>query len=283
MTRIRIGDDITEIPDEAWPEWVRAGRVPPDALVLSLQWTMGIWRRADSLTAYHLYLDTRTAESTTLLPEGPVERHGLFRLFRGRGIALTEVLLALNVMVSGLLVLRWRHHYSDALWAWSRELRGELLDGRLYVLFIPLFLHADLGHLMANMVSLYGIGAIVEEYYGRARTGILYVGGGLIGALFSLSKGRDVLAVGASGAIFALYGVLLVFLLRYGRRFASRLRWKTLRVYLPFLVAIVAPSIFYADLLSHVGGFLGGALLALGVPAVADRFPDARTASPPAR
>jgi rhomboid protease GluP len=95
---------------------------------------------------------------------------------------------------------------------------------------------------------------------------------GICGALFSLLRPKEVLSVGASGAIMGLYGVILVFLLRYRARFTRRQRLKTTRIYLPLLGLALLPSIFQADLLSHVGGFLGGTLLALFVPPRRDRM-----------
>lgn len=271
MTRIRIGEEILEISDLEWPHWVRAGRVPPDALILSAQWTKGTWRRAGDLEVYYLYLPP---PAETAAPKITIPRHGPFGLFRGRGLAVTEALIALNVGISAALVLGWgAAHYEVRLWAFSASLRNQLRDGGLHVLLIPLFLHASLQHLLSNMLSLLGAGALIEEFYGRGRMFALYLGSGLIGALLSLFRTKEVLSVGASGAIFGLYGVALLFFLRERRRFSFRWRWKTLRVYLPFLALIVAPAIFNADLLSHVGGFLGGVLIALFIRPLPARLP----------
>jgi rhomboid protease GluP len=144
------------------------------------------------------------------------------------------------------------------------------------VLFIPLFLHASLDHLFSNMISLTGGGAVIEEYYGRKRMLLIYIVSGLFGAMFSLLKDRSVLAVGASGAIMGLFGASLVFLARNRRRFRMRERWRATRIQLPFLLLMVIPSIFYADLLSHLGGFLAGAMLAARIAPLPDRLPPER-------
>jgi ADP-ribose pyrophosphatase YjhB (NUDIX family) len=74
-----------------------------------------------------------------------------------------------------------------------------------------------------------------------------------------------------------LYGVTLAFLIRYRGRFSARQRWKTTRVYFPLLVLALLPSLFRADLLSHVGGFVGGLLLGLFVPPNEERLPRAES------
>ena len=271
MTQIRIGPETHELSDLEWPNWVREGRVPKDALVYSAFWTRGLWRRAETIESYHLFLPARQPVAPPGQPQPP--RHGPFRLFRGRPPAMTEILVALNFLVAAILVFGWGADYSTNLWAFSERMRGWFRGGLVPVLFIPLFLHASPMHLLSNMVALTGSGAVVEEFYGRTRLLLLYLGAGTAGALLSYLRDKAVLSVGASGAIFGLYGVAAIFLARYHRRFSARLRWKSARVYLPFLVLIVAPSIWQADLLSHLGGFLGGALLALFVPPLLDRLP----------
>ena len=273
MTRIRIGEDTIEIHDWEWPHWIRAGRVPPDALILSPVWSRGLWKRAERIEAYHLFLPMRQQVPA---PGEPLpERHGPFRLFRGRFPAVTEVLVALNVLIATGLFLAWGRDYGSTIWDLAARLRQIFEAGWVVVLLVPLFLHGGTMHVLANMVALLGSGAVVEEFYGRVRTSAIYFMGGITGAVLSYAKDRPVLAIGASGAIFGLYGAAAVFLIRYHRRFPERLRWKAVRVYLPFLVLIVAPSIWQADLLSHAGGFLGGALAGLLIPPLRDRLPSA--------
>jgi rhomboid protease GluP len=182
------------------------------------------------------------------------------------------LLVLVNLLVSAALVWFWRDAYSDHLWAYSGQLRAGLLRGVIPVLLIPLFLHATPSHLLGNMVGLTASGAAVEEFYGFFRTLLFYVVTGLCGATLSLVRENPVLSVGASGAIMGLYGVILMFLLRYRGRFSPRERMKTTRVYLPLLVLALFPSLFGADFYSHAGGFLGGILLGWLVSPAQDRL-----------
>jgi membrane associated rhomboid family serine protease len=210
--------------------------------------------------------------------------HDLPEAIWGPGLSVTQVLVLVNLLVSGTLVWIWRENYDAKLWALSGILHARLFAGFLPAIVVPLFLHASAGHLLGNMVGLTAGGAAVEEFYGRLRTLGLYLFAGLCGAAMSLLRARElypdtsdipvpVLTVGASGAIMGLYGVILVFLLRYRARFSDRQRMKTTRIYLPLLVIALLPSLFGHDLLSHVGGFLGGALGALVVPPHPRRVP----------
>jgi membrane associated rhomboid family serine protease len=88
-----------------------------------------------------------------------------------------------------------------------------------------MFLHATVWHLVANMISLIFIGGFVEKIIGKKRFLYLYFIGGFIASLFFVLLagffgstpfgarlfGEPIsLAVGASGAIFALGGLLAV-------------------------------------------------------------------------
>lgn len=279
-TWIRFGDRLWELQDPEWEHWVRRGWVPPDALVLSGLWSKGVWRRAESLEVYHLFRPAPSALSPSSAADpaaAPSEatRPGLPTAIWGPGLSVTQVLVLANLVISSLLVWAWRDAYTENLWLFSGRLRAQLFQGWVPVLFVPLFLHASSGHLLGNMVGLTAAGSAVEEFYGRFRTLVLYLLAGLCGAAFSLLRAKPVLSVGASGAIMGLYGVTLMFLLRYRGRFSARQRWKTTRVYFPLLVLALLPSLFAADFFSHAGGFVAGLLLGLLIPPRADRLPRA--------
>lgn len=91
-----------------------------------------------------------------------------------------------------------------------------LAGQNLWTFVTSMFMHAGFGHLLVNMISLMFIGNFVEKLVGKKRFIWLYFVGGLFaGGLFvliALLTGIDmnVYAVGASGAIFALGGLLAV-------------------------------------------------------------------------
>ena len=82
-------------------------------------------------------------------------------------------------------------------------------------LITSVFTHRDLFHIFANMFTLYFFGTSVMQLLGVRRFWIIYLVGGIMGSLFfvalsSITGTRYVSAIGASGAVFALGGVLAV-------------------------------------------------------------------------
>jgi membrane associated rhomboid family serine protease len=82
-------------------------------------------------------------------------------------------------------------------------------DGEYWRLWSVTLLHADIIHLAFNMYALWLSGPIVERWYGRARFVAFYLACAAGGSTASFVFGGDVPAVGASGAVFGLFGILL--------------------------------------------------------------------------
>jgi membrane associated rhomboid family serine protease len=81
--------------------------------------------------------------------------------------------------------------------------------GEYWRLWTVTVLHGDLLHLLFNMYALWLAGPIVERWYGRVRFLAFYLACAAGGSVASFVFGGDVPAVGASGAIFGLFGILL--------------------------------------------------------------------------
>ena len=122
-----------------------------------------------------------------------------------------------------------------------------------------MFLHFGAVHLTLNMWALWDGGQLVERMYGHARFAGIYFSSGLTGNLLSLVAHKG-LAVsgGASGAIFGMYGALLVFLWRERRNLhPHEFRWffwgaAGFAVSHPFLGLLITGI----DNAAHIGGFL---------------------------
>jgi membrane associated rhomboid family serine protease len=81
--------------------------------------------------------------------------------------------------------------------------------GEYWRLWSVTLLHGDLLHLGFNMYALYLAGTIVERWYGALRFLAFYLACAAAGSVASFVFGGDVPSVGASGAIFGLFGILL--------------------------------------------------------------------------
>jgi membrane associated rhomboid family serine protease len=80
-----------------------------------------------------------------------------------------------------------------------------------WTIITSMFVHAGVWHILANMVTFYFFGSFLNKLIGTKNLLITYFGGGILGGIFYLLLSNPyVPAVGASGAVFALGGVLTV-------------------------------------------------------------------------
>lgn len=94
--------------------------------------------------------------------------------------------------------------------------------GAWHTLLTSMFMHGDLLHLLCNMVTLYWVGNELERAYGPVKFLILYFICGIVGGLafvwFNVLLGSPASVVGASGAIFGLFGAYVYLLARESRK-----------------------------------------------------------------
>jgi len=134
--------------------------------------------------------------------------------------------------------------------------------GQYWRLLSATFLHGGLDHLVGNLIALYILGLLCEHAFGRRQFFVLYVLSGLAGSLLSVLTCPGP-SVGASGAIFGLQGAAVVLVRRHRERLLLRDRrigvvlaaWAVYTIVIGFLTP-------YVDNAAHIGGGLGGALLA---------------------
>lgn len=126
------------------------------------------------------------------------------------------------------------------------------------------FLHAHLVHLAVNLYALAVLGPIVERLWGTRRFLILYVAALAAGSALSLAATPGT-SVGASGAVFGLFGAVVVFAVVHRQFLHPRVRlrlWVNLAVVAAANLAL-GMGVDFIDNAAHAGGFAGGALAAL--------------------
>ncbi|HEX5740578.1 MAG TPA: rhomboid family intramembrane serine protease [Pilimelia sp.] len=129
--------------------------------------------------------------------------------------------------------------------------------GEYYRLVTAMFLHYGIVHLALNMWALWMFGRYLEAALGPLRYLGLYLLSGLGGNVAAyLFSDPYAVTVGASGAVFGLFGALFVFQRRLGNDTSSVLT--VLAVNLAFTFAV--PGISWS---AHVGGLVVGTLVAL--------------------
>jgi membrane associated rhomboid family serine protease len=185
---------------------------------------------------------------------------------RSRGdlgaIGLTQVILVVTTIVSLIAI----YQPDESLFNQLALVRADVVAGELYRLLTVTLLHANLIHLGFNMYALYLIGPIVERIWGTRMFGLFYVLTAIAASTASIvfSAGP---AVGASGAIFGLVGVLAA-----GTRVHHPVLDQRARQIVPqlgFLIVInlvLGFSIGGIDNAAHIGGLIAGVWLGLVVP-----------------
>lgn len=128
--------------------------------------------------------------------------------------------------------------------------------GEYYRLVTAMFLHAGVAHILFNMWALYIVGAQLEAMLGRVRFAVLYFLSGLGGSVlvYLMTSPRSE-TLGASGAIFGLFGALFVL----GRRLRFDIRPIGFLIGVNLLLTFTIANISWQG---HVGGLVAGAALA---------------------
>jgi rhomboid protease GluP len=180
---------------------------------------------------------------------------------------LTHALLAANLIVFAALLTQgaglWHAPIAVQL-SWGAGFGPATKDGQWWRLVSAMFLHFGVLHLGVNLWALHDAGRLLERLIGSWRFGAVYLLGGLCGNLLSLvMHGDHAVSGGASGAIFALFGALLVVLWLERRRIhAIDFRWL-----FGGAAAFAAATIAFGTLVkgidnaAHLGGLTTGALL----------------------
>jgi rhomboid protease GluP len=145
----------------------------------------------------------------------------------------------------------------------SGALVGSLVRaGEYWRLLSATFLHGGLQHFLGNAVALFILGMVCEHGFGKRQFVILYVASALAGSLVSVltSVGPS---VGASGAIFGLQGAAIVLFYRYRDQLQLRDKRIGFVLFVWAIANIVGGLITpYIDNGAHIGGALGGSLVA---------------------
>lgn len=178
-----------------------------------------------------------------------------------RKLSVTNWLIIMNVVIffiMYIIISIFGQSMSDKIYALFAIQANSFFSGYVWTLITSMFMHANFIHLFVNMFSLFFLGNFIERIIGRKRLFWLYIISGIFAGLFfvflsyfigsiciiqflggclgaKIFSSPSTMAVGASGAIFALAGLLAVLTPRN-------------RVYLIAgpLIAIIVQAILFA-------------------------------------
>jgi membrane associated rhomboid family serine protease len=142
--------------------------------------------------------------------------------------------------------------------------RQAVLAGDWWTLLTSAFLHLGLLHIGFNMYALWLFGPIIEQLYGHVEYLVLYLLCALGGSVLTILAAPDSAAVGASGAIFGLFGLAFVVSRRrhllLGPQARSMLSQVGTLLVLNLVITFTIPGISWTG---HVGGLLVGGFIGL--------------------
>lgn len=177
----------------------------------------------------------------------------------------TSILLDINILIFLLMIFSGVHIISPngmELLEWGANRRSETTSGDWWRLVSSMFLHGGFIHLFLNIYGLLIAALFVEPIFGRIKYFILYFTSGICGSLASIYWYENTISVGASGAIFGLYGAILGLLLTNAFPKDGK------KGILIFICPYVVINLLYGltggiDNAAHIGGLISGAVLGI--------------------
>ncbi len=199
--------------------------------------------------------------------DGRVSWNETLKLFKvTKDYFYTPIILYTNVAIWALMVAMGVDAFTpsvESLIGWGGNLSSITLDGQPWRLLTSTFLHGGLIHLLLNMYALLQAGSILEIHFGKHRYGLVYLATGIFASVSSAAFSGNVVSVGASGAIFGLYGLLVSLLLTKSLQITPEER-KTL---LYSTLTFIGYNVFFGfakagiDNAAHLGGLVSGFII----------------------
>lgn len=182
---------------------------------------------------------------------------------KAKNNVVTILLIAVNVIIFLIEEVSGGSNDVQVALRFGAEYVPLIQAGEYYRLFTACFLHFGFYHLISNMFSLYLMGRIVEQVFGKVRYLIIYLVSGITGNVLTffleVSTGSYSVSAGASGAIFGLFGTFAV--MAISRKFRVASLWQVI------LAIVLSLSPGFSDpeigVSAHIGGLIGGFIISL--------------------
>ncbi len=237
-----------------------------------LPWTLAVF--AGCATGLFLFLlavkvdEPITTDNSPLLQDAEKEsdlKEFLMVFVPKEGFFITPIIIDLNILIFLIMVccgLGLISFESNELIRWGANYGPATKGGEWWRLLTSTFLHGGLMHVMANMFGFLFVGIFLEPLMGRWRFLFAYLFTGIVASCTSLWWHPAIVSVGASGAIFGIYGVFLTLIVTrvFPKELSKPLLLST-SVFIGYnLLAGLGGGI---DNAAHIGGLLSGIAMGL--------------------
>jgi len=198
------------------------------------------------------------------------------------GFYITPIIMDLNIIIFilmafaglGYFSLSFNHHalkesdlyifsFKDSdLLSWGANFKSSIVSGEWWRLLTSIFLHGGLMHLVLNMYVLYFVGIFLEPRLGKIKFAIIYLVTGVLASITILWRHDETIGVGASAAIFGLYGVILSLLLTR-KVFLKDFSKPFLRSTLLYIAICLLLEFMGGDNVIHIAGLISGFIIGI--------------------
>jgi len=196
--------------------------------------------------------------SPPIIPTGQPPARPIFRPYA------TYVLIGICVVVYLLQISTKAIRGTDIPALWGIKDNALIMQGQLWRLLTPVFLHSDqtILHIAFNMYALFYIGPTLERFYGRRRYIALFLLGGFAGNVLSFMF-TQAPSLGSSTAIFGLLAAEGVLFYQNREIFGGIARRALSQVVIIAVInLIIGATVPGIDNWGHIGGLLGGTFFA---------------------
>lgn len=186
--------------------------------------------------------------------------------FSWRDAPVTTILVVIQVLVFMAMTLAGGSTNTAVLVHFGANSAALVRAGQYWRLLTAGFVHIGTGHLVINSITLYFIGYYVERLFGHWRMLMIYLLSVITGNIMSNAFLTNGIAAGSSTGIFGLFGAFLLLGLVFRDNVAIR---SIARQFLILVVFNLVADLFMpgVDLAGHIGGLIGGFLMAAVVGA----------------
>ena len=172
---------------------------------------------------------------------------------------VTIALVLVNVLI--FYIMGMSGNYNEIVEKYAMYVPA-VKDGEWYRVITHMFLHADTGHLFNNMLMLAAVGYSIEDDFGHIKFTIIYFVGGLgacaLSAYYDIVTSNYVPSIGASGAIMAIFGAMIVLTIRNRSSFDKTVGIRSLIVLAIMVFGNMSQGV---DWMAHLGGAITGLIL----------------------
>lgn len=174
----------------------------------------------------------------------------------------TYVLIAANVAVYAYTCfLSGSTTTSDAVIMNYGQYNLAVLNGEVWRLFTAMFIHADITHIVGNMLFLLIFGLRAEKLFDLKEYLLVYFLSGLAGGFLTLLSGPNTVSVGASGAIFGVIGGSTIYA---SRAIGQSILTALLFSFFLLIINSLSPDV---NVFAHLGGLATGLLIGYALAA----------------